>query len=47
MGYEELLELGDQIGKVNKGLSEEFIQANFPKLKYEPSELEVSRCTIC
>lgn len=52
MSYEELLALGERIGTVNTGLTEEKILSNLRQWKYvsiaaEPSEEEVEPCCIC
>ena len=46
MSYEQLLELGDRVGKVSKGLSKEKIQ-NIPVKFWRNGSTKQNSCTIC
>ncbi|CAA6672553.1 unnamed protein product [Spirodela intermedia] len=48
MSYEELLELEEQIGKANAGLSEDTVQKNLKRMKYPSSAAyKAESCCIC
>lgn len=47
MSYEELLALGERIGNVNTGLSEDLISKSLTAAVYCPDRIEQGICTIC
>jgi E3 ubiquitin-protein ligase BIG BROTHER and related proteins len=46
MSYEQLLALGDQVGKVSKGLSQARISA-IPSFNWYPGRTASKECSIC
>eukprot|EP00350_Pseudokeronopsis_sp_OXSARD2_P009480 CAMPEP_0170562620 /NCGR_PEP_ID=MMETSP0211-20121228/61567_1 /TAXON_ID=311385 /ORGANISM="Pseudokeronopsis sp., Strain OXSARD2" /LENGTH=73 /DNA_ID=CAMNT_0010879729 /DNA_START=291 /DNA_END=509 /DNA_ORIENTATION=- len=46
MSYEQLLELGDRLGKVSKGLSQKQI-SKFPAKVWRPGVTSTNECAIC
>lgn len=46
MSYEQLLELGERVGKVSKGLTKEQI-GKIPSKAWRPSVCKATSCSIC
>jgi hypothetical protein len=46
MSYEQLLELGDRVGKVSKGLTKEQV-AKLPTKLWRPGATKQTQCSIC